>query len=285
MIPVLVSRVKTQDGVPLEGIIVHPKRASSTALIWLHGLGSRFSSGQTLVAELGAIAAKHNFGYFKFNTRGHEIAARGNIRTEGSGFERFEDCILDIRAMIRLAKSLGYKNIVLAGHSTGANKALYYCHKTQDKSVKGLMLLGPISDVAAKAKEMGADNLKRAIKTAETLIKKNPEALMPIEHGLMSASRFLSLYRAGSSEDVFPYHNPAASWKELQSIRIPTAVIIGTLDQYRDRPVHEIMQAFIDHAPLTKSLTGITIKGANHSFQRQEKGLADGIAKWIKEEI
>ena len=83
MIPVYLSKIKTRDGIPLEGIIVEPKRKSSTALVWLHGLGSRFSSGQTLVAELSDAARKNNFGYFKFNTRGHEIAARGNKKIQG----------------------------------------------------------------------------------------------------------------------------------------------------------------------------------------------------------
>ena len=285
MIPVLLSRIKTHDGIPLEGIVVEPKRKSSIALVWLHGLGSRFSSGQMLIAELSAAARKNNFGYLKFNTRGHEIAARGNKKMEGSGFERFEDCILDIRAMIRFAKTLGYKKIILAGHSTGANKALYYCYKTKDPAVKGLMLLGPISDVAAKAKEMEAQELRRAIRIADNLAKKNPESLMPLAYGLFTAERFLSLYRAGGVEDVFPYHNPTASWKELKSIRIPLAVIIGTSDQHRDRPVSQIMQAFHDHALLTKSFAGITIKGANHGFRRKEKELVDAIVEWIKKEI
>lgn len=285
MIPVLLSKIKTRDGIPLEGIVVHPPRKSDTALIWLHGLGSRFSSGQTLVRELTDATRNHSFGYFKFNTRGHEFAARGNKKIEGAGFERFENCVLDIRAMIRLAKSLRYKKIILAGHSTGANKALYYCYKTKNSSVKGLILLGPISDVAAKTKEMGATEIKRAICIAENLHKKNSQALMPLAYGVMSAERFLSLYRAGSAEDVFPYHNPLASWKELRSIRIPLAVIIGSIDQYRDRPVTDIIEAFCNHADLTKRFTGITIKGANHSFRRKEKELADVIAAWIKKEI
>ena len=108
---------------------------------------------------------------------------------------------------------------------------------------------------------------------------------MPLAYGLITAERFLSLYRAGSAEDVFPYHNPSAAWAELKGIRIPLAVIIGSLDQYRDRPVSRIMRAFTDNALLTKSFAGITIKGADHGFRRKEKELANVIAGWVKKEI
>lgn len=285
MIPVHLTSIKTRDGIVLEGIAVLPRRKSKTALIWLHGLSSRFSSGQRMVAEISSACRTAGIGYFKFNTRGHDIASRADDTMIGAGFERFEDCIYDIRAMIRFAKTMGYKKIILAGHSTGANKALYYCYKTKDTSIKGLMLLGPISDVAAKVKEIGTTEIKRAIRIAKNLYKRNPQSLMPLAYGLMTAERFLSLYKAESAEDVFAYHNPLASWKELKSIRMPLAVIIGSIDQYRDRPVTDIIEAFRNHADLTKRFTSITIKGANHGFQRKEKELADVITAWIKKEI
>ena len=208
-----------------------------------------------MIAGLSMACESAGIGYFKFNTRGHDIASRSGKNIIGGGFERFEDCVHDIRAMIRFARTCGYKKIILAGHSTGANKALYYCYKTKDPAIKGLMLLGPISDVAAKKKELGAALLAKGLRVARSIIKKNPCALMPLSYGLLTAKRFISLYEAGSSEDVFPYHNPAASWKELKSIYVPLAVIFGSRDQHRDRPIAEIIQQFRPHAPCISSYT------------------------------
>jgi len=102
----LLTRVRTPDGITLEGIVVRPRRRTNTALIWLHGLSSRFSSGQPLMAELAPRLTRAGIGYFKFNTRGHDVINRDLPKLGGLGgsaFERFEDCLLDIRAIIRFA--------------------------------------------------------------------------------------------------------------------------------------------------------------------------------------
>lgn len=282
MIPVFLSKIKTRDGLILEGIHIKPKRKSKTALIWLHGLSSRFSSGQTLIKELSSACQKQSVGYFKFNNRGHDIVSRGNKNFIGAGFEKFRDCIFDIRAFIRLAKKLGYKNIILAGHSTGANKALYYIYKTGGRTVKKLILLGPISDIAAETQKIGQRKLSTGIQIAEKLKGKNQLALIPIDFGIYTATRFLSLCKPGSPEDVFPYYNPKARWKELKSVKIPVAVILGSRDEYLDRPAKKLIKIFQEKTTGTKHFSGIIIKGASHGFQKKEKELARTIIDFIK---
>ncbi len=202
---------------------------------------------------------------------------------QGAGFEKFEDCILDIRPSMKLAENLGYKNTSLAGHSTGANKALYYLYKTRDRVTKGLILLGPISDIVAETKRIGKTELGKGVKIARELKKKNPRSLLPQKYGTYSAERYLSLYDAGSKEDVFPYHNPRARWKELKSVQIPTAVIVGSRDEHSDRPAKKLIEAFKQNANSTKSFSGIIIKGANHGFYKKEKELAQAVINWINQ--
>lgn len=283
MIPVLLTRIKTSDGITLEGIVVPPKKKGRIALIWLHGLTSRFSHGQDLIRALSDLTRKNGIAYFKFNTRGHEIVSRGTKKKLiGGAFEKFEECVRDIDAMIRFAKKLGYKKIILAGHSTGANKTLYYQYKKKNPAVKGIILAGAISDMSAwKTKD--AKKMSRAIRIARQT--KEKDALLPQEYGIYSAARYLSLFEAGHAEDVFPYHNPNANWKELKSVRVAVAVIIGSEDEHRDRPVKNIMEAFRKNAISVKSFSGIIIKGANHGFQKHEQELAREIIQWIKRAI
>ena len=285
MIPVLLTKIKTRDGIWLDGIVVEPKRKSKTALIWIHGLGSNFSRDQERTKELSLLCQKNGIGYFKFNTRGHDLAARGNKKKKiiGAGFEKFEECILDIRAIILFAKKLDYKNIILAGHSTGANKALYYVYKTKDHRIKGLILCGAISDVPAGIQEYGLQKFTRGLLIGQKLLRKKSQSLMPLQFSIMTPARFLSLYKAGSKEDVFPYHNQNSNWKELKSVKVPVAVIIGSHDQYLDRPAKEFVSIFQKNATSTKSFSGIIIKGADHSFHKREKELADAIIHWIVE--
>lgn len=282
MIPVHLCRIITKDGIPLEGIAVFPKRKAKTAILWLHGLSSRFSSGMTLMKELSNQTAKNKIGYFKFNSRGHDIAARGKLSLVGGGFERFEDCVLDIRAQVRFIKKLGFDRIILAGHSTGANKALYYQSKTRDRAVKGIILIGPISDIVVDVLKKGSEKKRNQGLALARRLKKNPYALMPFPYGLLTARRYWSLFHPGEHEDTFPYYDPKGNWDALRRLRVPVAVIIGSRDEYLDRTPQNFIAAFQANARLTKRFSGVTIKGADHGFRKKEKELSASILKFIK---
>ena len=146
-------------------------------------------------AAVDAISARGRcarIGYFKFNTRGHDVVAGRGRTLAGAAFERFRDCVPDLRAVIAFARRRGYRRIVLAGHSTGANKVLYYAAKTADRRVTGLILLGPISDIAGEAKRIGRRELGRRVARASRLAARDRRALVPSAWGFWSARRYLS---------------------------------------------------------------------------------------------
>jgi len=282
LVGVSLARVRTQDGMWLSGLYVEPRRSRRTALIWLHGLGSVFTSGQPLIHAFSARLGRHGIGYFKFNTRGHDVVARDGGKLLGAAFERFGDSVRDIRAMIAFARKAGYSKIVLAGHSTGANKALHYVAKTGDRRVTGLVLAGPVSDVAAEMKRLGKPGLRRRVRVAQRIAKRDPDALVPREFGFWSARRYLSLYRSGETEDVFPYYRPGARWTALSRVRIPLVVIIGSQDEYLDRKPQQLIDAFREHAVRARSFAGIVVAGARHGFQDHEGALAGTIVHWMR---
>src|SRR5260370_38612640 len=146
-VPVSLVRLCTGEGVWLDGVIAEPRRRQRAALIWVHGLGSVFSSGQPLIGELSTRLNAAGIGYFKFNNRGHDVVAGRGKHLAGAAFERFGQSVEDIRAMIGFAVKRGYRSVILAGHSTGANKLLHYTARTRDRRVIGLVLLGPIPDI------------------------------------------------------------------------------------------------------------------------------------------
>ncbi len=284
-VAVSLVRLRTRDGVWLDGAVVEPRRRAGTAVLWVHGLGSVFSSGQPLIRELSTCLTREGIGYFKFNNRGHDVVARGGRRLAGAAFERFGDSVEDIRAMIAFARKCGYGKIVLAGHSTGANKVLHYLARTGDRRVTGLILLGPISDIAGEMKRIGRRELGRRVAIAERIAKRDPEALVPRAFGFWSARRYLSLYRPGEAEDVFPYYRPDARWTALRRVRAPIAAIVGSRDEFLDRRPHELIEAFCRNASRARSITGVVLPGALHGFQRHERALAQTIVRWIRARV
>ncbi len=281
---VTLARLSTRDGVWLDGVVAEPRRRRSTALVWVHGLGSVFSSGQPLIRALSTRLNRAGVGYFKFNTRGHDVVAGRGRRLAGAAFERFADSVLDLRTVIDFVRRRGYRRIVLAGHSTGANKVLYYAAKTRDRRVAGLILLGPISDIAGEAKRLGPRELRRRVALAERLARRDPRALVPRAWGFWSARRYLSLYRPGGAEDVFPYYRPGARWTALRAIRVPIAVMVGSRDEFLDRPAEGLVEAFEANATRARSFTGTIIPRALHGFQAHEDTLAQAIVRWIGRE-
>ena len=283
-IPLTLARLRTRDGVWLDGVVAEPRGRHRAALVWVHGLGSVFSSGQPLIRELSSRLTDAGLGYFKFNTRGHDVVAGRGARLAGAAFERFPRSVEDLRTVIAFAARRGFRRIVLAGHSTGANKALYYAARARDRRVIALALLGPVSDIAGEAQRIGAAELRRRVALAERLARRDPRALVPRAWGFWGAARYVSLYKPGQAEDVFPYYRPHARWTALRAVRVPLAVIVGGRDEFLDRPAAALLAAFEVNAPRTRSFTATVVRGANHSFVGHERALAEGIVRWIARE-
>ena len=280
-IPVSLVHVHTRDGVRLDGLMTEPRRRGRLALVWVHGLGSVFSSGRPLIRALSRRLNAAGIAYFKLNTRGHDVVARGGKRLVGAALERFGDSVEDLRAMIGLARRAGYARVVLAGHSTGANKVLHYAARVRDRRVAGLILLGPVSDIAGEMKRVGGRELRRRVAIAERIARRDPDALVPRAFGLWSARRYLSLYRPGEAEDVFPYYRPDARWPALRRVRVPVAAVVGSRDEYLDRRPAELVATFQRNALAARSFTGIVVAGARHGFDNHEDVVARAIVQWI----
>jgi len=279
---VSLARVRTRDGVWLDGVMSEPRRRRRAALIWVHGLGSSFASGQPLIRALATHLNAAGIAYLKLNTRGHDVVARAGTRLVGAAFERFGASVADLRAMLALARRAGYRKVILAGHSTGANKVLLYASRVRDRRVSGVMLLGPVSDIAGEMKRIGRRELRRRVAVAERIARRDPDELVPRAFGFWNARRYLSLYRPGGAEDVFPYYRPEARWAALRRVRPPIAAIVGSRDEYLDRRPAELLEAFKRNATRARSFTGIIMAGARHGFQDHEDVLARAIVAWVQ---
>jgi pimeloyl-ACP methyl ester carboxylesterase len=120
------------------------------------------------------------------------------------------------------------------------------------------------------------------VATAERIARRDPEALVPRRFGFWSARRFISLYRPGEAEDVFPYDRPDAGWTALRRVRVPVAVIVGSRDEYLDRRPTALIAAFERNATRTRSFTGAVITGAPHGFRGHERAVARAIVRWAR---
>lgn len=294
------TQIKTKDGLWLEGLVFgstgspqvnRQSKKGQAIAFWLSGLTGMLSDNPARVNAVAGELAKKKISFAVFNHRGFGNINSLKIKSRkfeghryfGASFERFEDSVLDIEAIIHFCKKRGYKKIFLLGHSTGANKAAYYILKKHGRGLTGIAFLGPMSDIPGIKKDLGR-KYKTTLGTAEKMVKRGrSDELLPLSmtNGMFyGAARFFSIAREGANEDTFPYYDAKRKFRWTEKVRLPVFVLIGSREQHADRPVPEIMEAFRKQID-PKYFSGKIIKGANHSFRKKEKELGKNIADWI----
>jgi len=64
-------------------------------------------------------------------------------------------------------------------------------------------------------------------------------------------------------------------------VRLPIAAIVGSRDEFLDRPAQEVIDAFERNATRARSFTGAVVPGARHGFQGRERELATLLVRWV----
>jgi pimeloyl-ACP methyl ester carboxylesterase len=283
------AEVAAPDGILLQGMVT-PSKRKALAVIYIHGLGGDFYGSPRKADAFARECRRRGFGFFSFNNRGSGTMS-GAKRKDGSPkgysyvdagrcYERFEDCVLDISAFVAEAKRRGYRKVALVGHSTGANKAVYYLSRDPDPVVSMAVLTGPVSDVPGQAR-LGGRRYRGLVALARRMAaRKKGGSLMPQSAPLwpMTARRFLSLSVAGSHEDVFQYHMGKPAYRELKRVKVPLLAVLGGKDEYATMPPEDILASYRRANPL---LEGAIIKGAFHSFSGKEGPLAGTVCGWL----
>ncbi|MFH1522693.1 MAG: alpha/beta fold hydrolase [Patescibacteria group bacterium] len=167
---------KTKDDLNLQGF--HWGSSSKeTCIIFMHGMSGNII--ENYIAEvLGKELADNNFGYIYGHNRGYghindiktsEIQEDGGNKTRriGAFYEKFEECIYDIDLWIDEAKKLGYKKIILMGHSLGCNKVIHHQSLNKNNDVTKVILASPPDMVGLAKLEKYQPNYSELLQEAK----------------------------------------------------------------------------------------------------------------------
>ncbi len=285
----LLRDITASDGLVHQGIYTKPQKPGKKALLWVHGLTGRFYGNVTMMETFAQECAKRGFGFASFNNRGHDVlsgARRKDAKSErgytyatiGSGVEKFEESVLDIRAGIDFLASEGFKEIFVVGNSTGANKACYYAMTQRDSYLGGVVLLSPTSDrLSPKSHPRWWKRLHFQLLIA---LGKGDEIVVGHDFFPGTPRRFLSLITAKSDEDIFDYGDENNRLSRFSSIHTPICIAFGENDEHRDRPVADIKKIFDAHTN-AKRYKSFIVRSASHGFDGKEDVLATTVINWI----
>ena len=281
--------VQTEDKLDLYGILLEaPKK--DAIIINIHGTADNFYDNE-FIWQIAKAVAPLNISMLSVNNRGaytlelYSYPDEAN-RNSGAATEIFEKCVLDIDAWISHAISLGYKKIILQGHSLGTEKIVYYMNNGKYKNkVKAIILLGFADSFGANMqylKKIKTDVMKEA----ETLIKRGKKDYLLTKHrfphaGILpqSAESYMNFFSENSElSKTLPLRH-GKDLKMYQKIKVPILGVIGDKEEFTIIPIKQAIKLLKKENKYSEIYQ---LRNCDHNFTNQEKILADTIKKFLK---
>src|SRR5271157_727302 len=272
----------TKDGLRLDGFLLRSRPRNRRAILNVFGMTGNFFSSERHRA-LYAAARGGDTDIFLANNRGMGVincfnTVRKDRKCIGTARERFEDCVFDIGGAIDFLSKLGYKSVILQGHSTGCQKVAYYCSERKDRRVGGVILLAPADDYNLARGIRIKGGFASAVKVARGMVMRGKGGeLTPEWISNYTAKRFLSYAEPDNAEArLFNYDS---AMKEFGRVRQPILAVFGSEDESMTKPAME-------HMRILESRTGSSdfkwniVKGVDHNFKGKEKELARITLRW-----
>ena len=196
-----IIRVKTPRGIELKGAMWGSDRMN-TVVIMMSGICSNVFQNDLLIST-GGLLNKNNIAFIAghamdaFSCIAYSDFSTGKQKYTGVVYDDFSLVYEDVEAYVKFARDLGFKNIILAGHSLGSNKIIHYLGNTSDNFVDYFIVSAPV-DLAHWFEVM--PNVKECIELAKKFVDENrgTEILPYLFGGFspMSAETVLSFYNA-----------------------------------------------------------------------------------------
>lgn len=282
-------RFEAADDVALAGLLYEPRRKSKRAIVWLHGGGgaSVFESRRTNL--LASVFIAQGIAFFPFNNRGSGIVRRAGDDFGGAAFERIRDCVADIDGAVRVLWRRGYRDITLAGHSTGANKIAVYDHYKPRNRAKRYVLLAGGDDTGILYAQLGARKFNALLAKAKAMIKsrRGDDLAPPIPGQTMLSWRALyDIANPDGDYNVFPFFEAMSGTKlsrrplrYIRAIRKPSLYIYGDRDEYCFDDVPRCVSILAQQVNARAEI--VIVHDADHGFSGREEELGGLIANWI----
>ena len=279
--------VPTKRGVVLSGVLfrAQQERTSDTVMIAITGIHGNFYSnpfyyniGDTLNdGGIDFIYAQTNDAFGQIQTVNLNT---GKEELIGSWNERFSYTDEDIDAYLTFAENEGYKHIILAGHSLGANKVIYYLSRHHDEGVEHFFLLSPanltymMSGVTEREKQEILAQVERG----------DGDEMLPFPFmGWVEciANTAWDWQFSGLLDNVHTAKD--GDFSQTEKITHTGALLVGTYDNFTDGDPAEFLRNLNAHMPTAAQNKLIFIEKTGHTYQMKSQEVAEDILRQLQE--
>ena len=276
-------KIETKRGTLLAGVLFGTGGKADTLLICITGIHGNFYSnpfyyniGNTLTTgDIDFIYAQTNDAFGAIRTQ--------NVRTRreeiiGSWNERFALTDEDVAAYLDFAERQGYKHIILAGHSLGANKVIYYLSRHHDSRVEHFLLLSP-----ANLDYMTGDVTPQQHETIRQLYDRgDADKMLPFLLMGWVECTVGTAYDWTWSGLLNNVHTSAdGDFSQVEQITHTGALLIGTYDNFTDGDPSGFLRNINSHMPTADLNRLLFIERTGHTYQQKQQELTDKILQTI----
>jgi pimeloyl-ACP methyl ester carboxylesterase len=138
--------IKAIDGFKIQAALWQPGNkppAETTIIVQVHGSGGNLASLPLRV--IARALSSRGYAALSISTRQHD---------EHVNTDNFFDVRCDIEAAVVTAKALGYRSIVLQGHSLGTVQVAFYAASDWDRTIKAVILTGAFGNLPWKSRHI-----------------------------------------------------------------------------------------------------------------------------------
>lgn len=285
-----IVQVKTKGNVTLHGLFIEAKNPKAV-FIHVHGTGSNFYEEDYIKVMTEKFVGQ---GISMLSTNNRGTGVYNAYDKTGAATELFEDSVFDIDAWIDFVLKKGYSKVILAGHSLGTEKVVFYMsHGKHQQYVAGIVLLAPAdsnwSQRTGKDEQEAREWNERTdhyLSIAKRLVEENKEDVFLARDayaGVMPKTAHSMINFLDENQEItkgLPLH--LRKLKEYSDIELPILAVIGDQHEYTAIPIREALELMKKENPRTQTLQ---LKNCDHDFTGHEEELTDLVVKFIEGEV
>jgi pimeloyl-ACP methyl ester carboxylesterase len=280
--------IKAIDGFQVDASLWQPSEkqpADTTLIVMVHGSGGSYQRAPE--SSLGSRFATKGYASLAINTRQHD---------DGINTDNFLDARRDIDAAVQVGRALGYKSLVLQGHSLGNIQVQFYAATNWDRDIKAVVLLGAFGNLPWKSRNILVQDEARFRELIEASMKSlrsgTLDQILPVKMRFGTAVSSAPLEAAITGRHFLTYR-----WEKTSVAdgtywihRIPNPIlIVRDQSDAATAPFEPYMLLSAAHSEgsLASKVDFVLLPDAKppslkgHYFDGNEQPLADVITKWL----
>ncbi len=281
-----IINVQTPRGLVLKGVM-WGDTSMNTVVIMMSGICSNVFQNE-LLPEAGKVLSENGIAFIAgqtmdaFSYISYSNTKTGKQTTTGVVTDDFSMSYEDVESYVKYAKDLGFKKIILAGHSLGSNRVIHYLANTADDYVNNFIISAPVDlrhffDIIP--------DKKMYLETAQKFVDEGrgkdilPFAFMGFSP--MTANTLLAFYNAENLKNC-PVISDDGETRSLSQMKVNGAFIIGACDSMTNKNAEGFIRKINSYCKNPKKNRIVVVPNASHIYYAKHNEHACAVLDCVK---